>query len=550
MRKFVLTCALALLVSSASFAQAQPAKNCVDVAVFSLNDFHGAFVQNPFQNIPGAPSIIQTLDSLKALYPYNLTVSAGDNFGGSYFYTATNGQLMPVFLNMAGIRISAMGNHEFDDGLPTLEKKWSDSPIRPAGWDITYLCSNVYDSQGKLPSVMQPLSVSSVRISPTKEAHIALVSLLASSAKEQISSSKTKGLTFSGEYTHVLDSVSALPEFKDVRNAEIRALLLHIGANMVDGVPVWNDKRPDELSKINDPFYQALLVGHSHDAVVGHINESRKPITQGFWHGSYINVMKFSLDTVRMEVVGVSPEIVPVRPLTKSELRGNALRLQNQIDSLLVCTLTKAGSPLNEYVAHANKSIIHDRTNKYIISEMGTIVCEGYAAAYRRATKHCASKGGEAKCCGLKCKDPQMVIGVCHFGSIRAGLTKGDLTVLDIGEILPFQNDMHAYNFTGEELLRLLDFGYHNMRSGWLQYSNLEVVRTEDGSVSYATYIAPDGTRHPIVRGDKLVLVLDSFMAGGGDGYSGFFFPENRIDVELPAATDCLIKYLQEKKTI
>lgn len=534
MKKIALACALAL-ISYNTLAQAQKTENCVDVVVFSLNDFHGAFVQNPYQNIPGAPSILQTLDSLKTVYPYNLTVSAGDNFGGSYFYTATKGQLMPVFFNMAGIRLSAMGNHEFDDGLPTLEKKWKDSPIHPAGWDITYLCSNVYDSQGAQPAVMQPFAVSSVRISPTKEARIALVSLLASSAKEQISSSKTKGISFSGEYTHVLDSVSKLPTFKEVENAEIRALLLHIGAYMADGVPAWNDKRSDELSKINTPFYQAFLVGHSHDAVVGHINESKKPITQGFWHGNYINMMKFSLDTVRMEVVNVTPAIIPVRPRQRTELSGNALRLQEQIDSLMECTLTKAGSPLNEYVAHANRSIAHDRTNKYVISEVGTLVCNGYATAYRRASK---------------CKDSKMVIGISHFGSIRSGLTKGDLSVMDVGEILPFQNDMHAYKFTGKELLRLLEFGYHNTRYGWLQYSNLEVERNEEGKVTSATYIAPNGTRKLIKPNSRLVLVLDSFMAGGGDGYEGFFFPKRRIKVALPSATDCFIKYLQEKKTI
>lgn len=88
----------------------------ITVAIFSLNDFHGAFVQNKSQGIPGAPSVLQCLDSLKLVYPYNLTVAAGDNFGGSYFYNATHGVLLPVFFNDMGIRISALGNHEFDDG--------------------------------------------------------------------------------------------------------------------------------------------------------------------------------------------------------------------------------------------------------------------------------------------------------------------------------------------------------------------------------------------------------------------------------------------------
>lgn len=140
MRFKLFLCSLCLAL--ATFAQ----KGTIKVAVFSINDFHGAFVQNVSQAIPGAPSIWQTLDSLKAVYPYNITVAAGDNFGGSYFYRATQGQLLPVFFNDLGIRISALGNHEFDDGQASLAEKWSADPLLPRGWDITYVCSNVYDS--------------------------------------------------------------------------------------------------------------------------------------------------------------------------------------------------------------------------------------------------------------------------------------------------------------------------------------------------------------------------------------------------------------------
>ena len=96
MRFKLILCSLCLAL--ASFAQ----KGTIKVAVFSINDFHGAFVQNVSQGIPGAPSIWQTLDSLKAVYPYNITVAAGDNFGGSYFYRATHGQLLPVFFQRLG----------------------------------------------------------------------------------------------------------------------------------------------------------------------------------------------------------------------------------------------------------------------------------------------------------------------------------------------------------------------------------------------------------------------------------------------------------------
>ena len=67
----------------------------VTVAVFSVNDFHGAFVADGRKGIPGAPALWQTLDSLRRVYPNHITVSAGDNFGGSYFYQSTHGVLLP-----------------------------------------------------------------------------------------------------------------------------------------------------------------------------------------------------------------------------------------------------------------------------------------------------------------------------------------------------------------------------------------------------------------------------------------------------------------------
>ena len=513
-------------------ADAQQQDGTVDVAILCLNDFHGAFVQNPYQDIPGAPSVLQTLDSLKRVYPHHLTVSAGDNFGGSYFYTATKGQLLPVFFNEAGIRISAVGNHEFDDGQEKLADKWAANPLRPHGWDLKYLCANVLDPAGKRPAYMEPFTVEEIRLSPTRTVHVGLVSLLASSAQEQISASKIKGMTFRGDYTRVLDSLQTVPGFQQVEKAEIRALLMHIGANMKDGQPVWNDKNTEELERINTPLYQGFLAGHSHDPVCGHINESRKPITQGYWHGNYISVMKFRLDTVSMQVVAVEPSIVPVRARKRAELTPRALHLQQQIDSLLDCTRTKAGTALGEHVAYVAKNLHHDRAQRYVMSPVARLVCESYADAYRRAHKD------------------KFVVGVSHFGSIRSGMTKGEITVIDVGEVLPFQNDMQAYRFTYDELLHLLTVGRQNLRYGWLQYSNLDVEYDDDGVAVKATYVTPKGKCRKLKGTDPITVVVDNYMAGGGDGYHNIFFPENRIDVTLPSATDCFINYLRKRKTI
>jgi len=526
-RTFTLLLGLTLTLGVA----AQTAKNEAVVAVISLNDFHGAFVQSEDQAIPGAPGVLQTIDSLRAVYPHNLVVSAGDNFGGSYFYNTTEGQVMPLFLSECGIRISAAGNHEFDDGLDELAKKWSSSPLRPQGWDIKYLCSNVYDRNGRVPDVFEPFTVEEVALSPTKKVRVALVSLLASSAKEQISSRRTKGMRFSGEYRAVLDSVAALPAFDAVRNAEIRALLLHIGSkSQADGTPMWYDKCADELSGITGPLYQAFLTGHSHDPVCGTINSDRKPIVQGWWHGNYINVMKFYVDTLKMEVTRVEPEIVRTPLRSYASLSPKARRLQDVIDSLLVNTKTAAGVPIGTKLTYATRAMEHDRMNKFRISEIGTMLCTSYAQAYRNA---------------YPTRDKDVVLGVSHFGAVRAGFSQGEVTVLNVGEVLPFKNNLNGFGVSGKQLKELVDFGYHNSY-GYMQRSNLEPVLDADNHVKALYYISPNGKRRKIKNRTKCVIVADDFMSNGGDGFSTKFFPKETMSPALPVnATDAFIRYLQ-----
>ena len=68
----------------------------ITVAVMSINDFHSGFVRDDFKQVPGAPALLQTVDSLCQVYPYHLVLASGDNFGGSYFHKATKGSLLKL----------------------------------------------------------------------------------------------------------------------------------------------------------------------------------------------------------------------------------------------------------------------------------------------------------------------------------------------------------------------------------------------------------------------------------------------------------------------
>ena len=531
--KNILT-ATALLLSNTAWALAahDRQENCIDVAVFSINDFHGALVANPAKGLPGAPALVQTLDSLKSVYPYHLTVTAGDNFGGSFFYKATLPHtLMPQFFKDMGIEISAIGNHEWDDGQAAMAKKWSDAERYPENWKFTYVCANVREADGKLPSYVSPCAVDSVVLPHGKAIKIGFVGLLTSNTPFQASQRNLKGLSFDGDYPGVLDSLKQTEAFRPVADADIRILLTHIGTqNDEQGHPIWEDRDMPNLYQINDPSYHAIISGHSHQLVCGHINDAHYPIVQGKSHGMYICCLKFSIDTVSRKVVDVQPSTHLVTP--KNRRNAKVLRLQTQIDEQLATTLTPGGVPIGKQLTYAKNDIPHDRDRKHRQAYIGKIVCTAYAESARKSA-HLSQQ--------------DKVVGVSHIGGIRTGFVKGPISVLDVGEVLPFSNPIRLYKITGKQLTELVDFGLHNQKFGHLQMGNLSFTLNRKGKVKSLAYVNGKEGHQKIKAKDSCYLAADDFMTHGGDGYPTHLFPEEQEikGLELQKTTDALVSYLK-----
>lgn len=518
-----------LLAAFALCSQAQTIK----VAVFSINDFHGGIIKDARKKIPGAPAVWQTLDSLRSVYPYSVTVSAGDNFGGSYFYTATEGVVIPDFFNKVGITISAVGNHEFDDGQEKLADRWSSK--RPEGWDLTYLAANVTDQSGKLPSYIKPCTTTDIALPGGDKLTVGIVGLLTSNTPNQTSKSKWKGLSFNGNYTGVINSLKSTEAYKPVADADIRILLMHVGTRMDGDKPVWNDRDSANIATFNDPDFHGLFTGHAHEVVCGRINSANYPVVQGKWHAEYIGAIVFDVDLSTKQVVGAEPKLIPVNP--DVALGEKQLAYSMRIDSLLNVT-EFSGHKLSEVLTTCTEDLEHDRTkNKYIQTEMGEMVCQSYAEAVREA--------------GHFDKD-QIIIGVSHTGSIRGGFPKGKIRILDIGEALPFANKLHVYNVRGSIIKDLVEFGLHNKVYGWLQTSRLEIDTTKTGNVKRLIYKHISGKKTEIKNKDYYLLVADEFLAGGGDGYSTDFFPASQrvLFDGLPTSTKAFIKYLQKRESV
>lgn len=523
------------LLITAVVALGAAAQQTTTVAVFCLNDFHSGLIHDVERNTPGAAWVVQTLDSLKAVYPNHLTVAAGDNFGGSFFYTATQEKsLIPQAFRDMGISLSVPGNHAFDAGQEHFADRWQSTIFCPRDWTMRYVCANMR-KDGAIPFNCEPWVVEEVKLKEGGSVSVAFTGLMTSNTPNQASSSRIKGLTFDGNYSACLDSLKRLPGYEAVEAANVRLLLTHISTYMdADGIPAFDDRNQENLYAFDRPSIDGIFTAHSHNLVCGTLPLARPyPVVQGAWHGQYVAMMLCTIDLATGRCLNVEPRVVKVNPHARLDYK--AARLQAQIEEQYRTT-TFRGLPLSTVLTHSREEIVHDRTRKFEDKPMGRLVTTSYAEAYRAT-----------------CPDsPQpLVIGVSHIGGIRAGLPKGDVTILDVGEVLPFANNLRAFSYTGRQLRELMEFGYNGCKLGRIQTSGVEAELDKKGHIRRLFCLSPSGERMEIKADTPLILVADEFMASGGDGYSPAFFPTDAIlPVELPAITDAFILYLKSQPAI
>lgn len=498
----------------------------VDIAVCCITDFHAAFVADENRGLYGASGLLHTLDSIKSLYPYHIVISGGDNFGGSYFYKVTDGAAMPTFLEEAEIHISALGNHEFDDGQEKLTQKWSAYNENQKPCLLTYLSANVRDTLGHIPNFAKAYTVSEIKLSDTKSFKISFIGISTATTPQQTNWKHVKDLHFDTEYHSVIDSVISTPEYKEIASSIDACFMVgHLGAEWRNCNPEWKDISVRQLLNLNKNQIDGVIAGHTHDTIAAFINEDRLPIIQAGCNGAYVGVMKIKFDTIKNIITDITPELCAVRNTSKK-----SYHTQQMIDSLLNNTYI-GRRPLNEQLCTIKNEMPHNRALCYGFSEVADIVCASYAAAY-------TSKRSESV----------PVIGMSHFGSIRSSLYPGTLSVLEAGEILPFANNLRAYRYTGKELKELVTFGLNNKKFGWLQTHALTFECTADTciQVNKVSHTTPNGTTNEITDADECIIVVDDYMITGGDGYSPTFFPNRReINITLPTTTVAFFNYLK-----
>lgn len=499
---------LFLMISNSLSLFAQQSK-LDTLSIISFNDFHGAFAKD--EGLPGAGELVQMILNEKQKCANTIVVSAGDNFSGSYFSRITRGKPLPEMFKAVDLKLSAIGNHEFDWGLPFLKDS--------ATLYTNYIGANITTNGSDIPNCLKPYQIINQKLKDGSILRIAFIGLTTTDTAHKTSPENVAGL----EFIHPLGAacVQSLYKLKGEGVIDMIILVAHIGTDMadIDRIIEANAKALPFMDKVD-----AIITGHSHKVVLDKVNNV--PIIQAGVNGLYIGKLMFQVRTNgnRRDISYIMGDTIRVNCKGNNEMTQLVDKYMNMYK-------------FNKKLTISKDNLIHDRNvNKNSYTALGAYVTASYVDCFSISNSLSKAK---------------IIIGVNHFGGIRANIAAGDVTNLRAGNVLPFGGDVAAYNFDGKRLKMLFNEGRIN-KNGYLQSSYLELNIDKSNNIT-RIYYTKDKQRVEITDNTQCVVVLDSYITTGGDGYSASLFTGNEI---IPfnnlkkETTTAFINYLGGQKTI
>lgn len=130
--------------------------------------------------------------------------------------------------------------------------------------------------------------------------------------------------------------------------------------------------------------------------------------------------------------------------------------------------------------------------------------------------------------------DKDVQIAVATKGGVRTELKKGNITVGNIYEFMPFDNYLTVLKIKGTDLIRLTDFiaSTHGQPIAGMQ------IEIKDSKVEKVSVHG-----NPINKNSVYTIVTYDYLANGGDNIRGFEYPVERKDTSTKIR-EGLIQYI------
>lgn len=539
--------ALGILPQQAKAKRPKATKDTLTIV--SFNDFHGAFQEEG--DVPGAARLAATIQKIRQEYPNVLVVAGGDNYSGGYFPRITQGRPLKEFFEACQVEYSAIGNHEFDWGIPAMAERLQWGPTRYIAANIFYYPSSDAAPQSMSNAASQPASTNTSASTPTPNptavktarlrpdwatpyaikhdtlrngtpVRIAFIGLSTQETKTAALPEIVKDLDFADPVPVAAQIAEQLQD-----SAELHILLAHIGTDNQDGRIIFTDAGTDGLSRIKG--IDGIISGHSHKIVCG-LKDS-VPIVQARNYGRKLALLQYEISRdkkghIQSRFLGArlmdpgQNEDPGIQRIVNQYLNDPQYGFQN-----VICQNQQAMNP-------------EDLIPGSGFCRLGSLVTQSYQDCYLQAKPQDSNK---------------IVIGVCNYGAIRTILPEGPVNKLQAGNIIPFGGVLNAFHLNGQQVRQLFQYGI-NRDLGWLQYHDMEITLDAQDRIQSIVYTG-NGQRIPIQDTGNYIIVTENFLSSGGDGYPTEVFRKRdeafaKTDPARRNPTDVFILYLKKLESI
>jgi len=535
--RIVLALTTALFASACATVPAQvatdtpPTATPVTVRIVGLNDFHGN-LEPPTRPVQasgdtrlyagGAAYLASAVAQYRAQNPYSLVISAGDLISASPLSSSLflDEPTIGVFNRMA-LDFNAVGNHEFDRGREELlrmqnggcEQHTLRKPcqVEPdfGGADFAFLAANVSTESGE---TLFPAYGIRRFGSGADEVAVAVIGLTLEDTPSVVTPDGVRGLDFADE----AETINALiPEIKaegvDAIVVSIHQGLSPEGQDDSFGCTAISGPLREILDRL-DPAVDLVISGHTHRPYVCDYStvDPARPmlVTSAYYGGTMLTDIALRIDPVANRVIGKTARNVIVQSVG-TDRDGNAVEPNPDYprfvaDPDIATYVARYADAAREASLRPVGRISGPARKDGVENALGNLVADAQLAATR---------------------DVGAQIALMNAGGIRADIEPAEDGTVTFGQIYavqPFGNTLVTKSFTGAQLIAILqqqfaDPGYAKM----LSVSQGFEMRIEERDGAWKLL----GARlngQPIDPAAVYRVTMNSFLASGGDGFTGF----------------------------
>jgi len=204
---------------------------------------------------------------------------------------------------------------------------------------------------------------------------------------------------------------------------------------------------------------------------------------------------------------------------------GNEVKQDSSIIQLFTPYKKKMTNEITKSLSFSPK--ILERTDGNLQSTLGNLVAD---LSYEKANELFKNKTGKT-----------VDFSMSNYGGIRAAIMKGDVTVSNAFELMPFDNTLVVVELNYDKIKALFNYFVAKKRAHPLS-KNIQLTIKND---SYNVLI-----NGKAIKKDKTYFVATSnYLQKGGDGMIFFSEPESMFDSNF-LIRDAIVDYFESKDTL